>query len=150
MGTEIAFPYNQTVQAFTPTSGTYQNVTFVICCTNNGLGGGQLQPVGTTSDTSTTNYQSPIPFPEGIDTDGGINSAMCFLFNAQNGWINQTAPYYFVVGTTAKNLWLYSLTPAGSGDNFTSSNIKQLSTGSGSSGKIEDFDTEVACIYFYK
>ena len=149
MGTEIAFPYNQTVQAFTPTSGTYQNVTFVICCTNNGLGGGQLQPVGTTSDTSTTNYQSPIPFPEGIDADGGINSAMCFLFNAQNGWINQTAPYYFVVGTTAKNLWLYSLTPAGSGDNFTSSNIKQLSTGSGSSGKIEDFDTEVACIYFY-
>lgn len=147
MSTAIAFPYNQTVQAFTPTVGTYQGVTFVICCTSNGLGGGQLQPVGSTSATSTTNYQSPIPFPEGIDADGASNSAMCFLFNAQNGWINQAPPYYFVVGSTAKNLWLYSLTPAESGDNFTSSNIKQISTGS--SGKIEDFDTEVACVYFY-
>jgi len=25
MGTSISFPYNQTVQAFTPTSGTYAN-----------------------------------------------------------------------------------------------------------------------------
>ena len=148
MGTSISFPYNQTVQAFTPSSGTYQNVTFVLCATSNGFGGGQIQPTASSSTTSTSatsntvNYSSPTPFPYNIDADGSSTSALCFLLNPAAGWINQAPPYYFVAGSTGKNVWLYTLNPAASGDDFTSSNIVQQS-------KVDSFDTEIASLFYY-
>ena len=152
MSTSIAFPYNQTIQAFTPTSGTYQNVTFVLCATSNGFGGGQIQPTASSSTTSTSgstsassnavNYSSPTPFPYNIDANGGTTSALCFLLNPGAGWINQAPPYYFVAGSTGKQVWLYTMTPAASGDNFTSSNIVQQS-------RVDSFDTEIASLFYY-
>jgi len=141
MGTAIDFPYNQTVQAFAPTSGTYKNVTFVLCNTSNGLGGGQLQPTGTGSNSS-VNYQSPTPFPYNIDAEGSSNSALCFVPNPQGGWINQAPPYYFVSGSTAGNIWLYTLTPAAGGDDFTKQNIV-------CQGKIGSMNSAIASLYYY-
>jgi len=142
MGTAIDFPYNQTVQAFAPTAGTYKDVTFVISNTSNGLGGGQLQPTGTNADSNSVNYQSPIPFPYDIDANGSSNSALCFVLNPQAGWINQDPPYYFVSGSTGKNIWLYTLTPAAAGEDFTSANLV-------CQGKIGTMDSAIASLYYY-
>jgi hypothetical protein len=122
MGTSISFPYNQTVQAFTPTSGTYANNTFVICATSNGIGAGQIQP--SSSSSNGTSYQCS--FPYNISAGGNSTSTLAFILNEQNGGVNQNPPYYFVMGSTGENLWLYSFTPASSASSFGSGNISDL------------------------
>ena len=138
MGTSISFPYNQTVQAFTPTSGTYANNTFVICATSQRIGAGQIQP--SSSSSNGTSYQCS--FPYNIGAGGSSTSTLEFILNEQNGGINQNPPYYFVAGSTGKNLWLYSFTPASSASSFGSSNISEIA-------KVDSFDTEVASVLYY-
>ncbi len=138
MGTSISFPYNQTVQAFTPTSGTYANNTFVISATSNGIGAGQIQPSSPSSNG--TSYQCS--FPYNINAGGSSTSTLSFILNEQNGGVNQNPPYYFVMGSTGENLWLYSFTPASSASSFGSGNISDL-------GKVDSFDTAVASVLYY-
>lgn len=138
MSTAISFPYNQSVQAFTPTSGTYVNSTFVICATSNGIGAGQIQP--SSSSSNGTNYQCS--FPYNIDASGSSTSTLAFILNEQNGGVNQNPPYYFVMGSTGKNLWLYSFTPASTASSFSSSNISEI-------GEVDSFDTPVASVLYY-
>lgn len=135
MGTAISFPYNQTVQAFTPTSGTYANNTFVICATSNGIGAGQIQ--SSSSSSNGTTYQCS--FPYNICPGGNPTSALTFILN---GGVNQNPPYYFVTGSTGENLWLYSFTPASSASSFGSGNISDL-------GKVDSLDTAVASVLYY-
>lgn len=135
MGTAISFPYNQTVQAFTPTSGPYANNTFVICAAASSIGAGQIQP--SSSSSNGTNYQCS--FPSNIDQGGPSTSSLAFILN---GGVNQNPPYYFVMGSTGGNLSLHSFTPASSATGFSSSNISQL-------GNVGRFDTAVASVLYY-
>jgi hypothetical protein len=138
MSTSISFPYNQTVQAFTPTSGTYANNTFVICATSERIGAGQIQPSSASSNG--TSYQCS--FPYNIGAGGSSTSTLAFILNEQNGGINQNPPYYFVAGSTGNNLWLHSFTPASSASSFGSGNISTL-------GKVDSFNTPVASVLYY-
>jgi hypothetical protein len=139
MGTSIAFPYNQTVQAFTPTSGTYANNTFVVCATSNGIGAGQIQR--SLSNQGSIQYKTS--FPYNINAGGSSTSTLAFILNEKNGGINQSPPYYFVMGSKGENLWLYSFTPASDANSFGSSNIKQVGNA------IDSFDTPVASVLYY-
>ncbi|MFM2380834.1 MAG: hypothetical protein RLZZ143_3417 [Cyanobacteriota bacterium] len=104
MGTAILFPYNQTVQSFTPTEGIYVNNTFVICATSNGIGAGQIQP--SSSSQNGTNYQCSLA--DKIDASGESTSTLAFILNPNNGKVNQNIQAYFnlldIEGSLTNNL----------------------------------------------
>ncbi|NCS25188.1 MAG: hypothetical protein GPI96_12015 [Microcystis aeruginosa BS13-02] len=132
------FPYNQTLQAFTPTQGNYADNTFVISASSNGIGAGQIQPTATSS--SSINYQSS--FLYNILAQGSRTTALAFILN--NSGVNQTPPYYFLLGSEIGYLWLYSFTPAADVSDFSNSNIAEVE-------KIDSvpFDSSIASILYY-
>ena len=136
MSTAISFPHNQTLQAFTPTQGTYADNTFVISASSDGIGAGQIQPTATSG--SSTDYQSA--FLYNILAQGSRTTALTFILN--DSGINQTPPYYFLLGSEIGNLWLYSFTPATDVNDFSDSNIVEVE-------KIGLFDTCIASILYY-
>ena len=136
MMTTNPFPYNQTIQAFTPTQGTYADNTFIISASSNGIGAGQIQP--TSSSSSSTTYQAA--FLYNILAKGSTTTTLAFLLN--DSGINQTPPYYFLLGSEIGDLWLYTFTPAANVNNFSDSNIAEVE-------KIGLFDAAIASVLYY-
>ncbi len=128
-----SFPYNQTVCAYTTQTGAYAGYTFIISACSNGLGVGEVQPT-TPAGASVNSYNVNIPY--NISAEGSSNTALTFLPNPSG-----TAPYYFLVGSAGKNLWLYSINPAADASSFAASNIS-------SPTEVGSFDTAVSAILY--
>jgi hypothetical protein len=139
--TAISFPYNQSVQAFTTAQG---NCTLVVCATTNGIGVGQIVPPSNTIRTALSsnepNYEYECSFAYDIDTQGSSTSTLAWILSAGQ----ESPPYYFLVGSIAGNLWLYSCNPPSSSTGFSSSNISEVA-------KVDtsNIDTAIASILYY-
>ncbi|WP_147395081.1 hypothetical protein [Azospirillum cavernae] len=130
------FPYNQILTTYSPSAGTYEGYTFAAAVWANGLTMVELQNGTDSSGTPGYSYQC-VP---GIDANGDSNTSLTFLVNTNNA--TQDPPYYFLCGSTAKHVILYSFTPQATPSDLTSDCISQMST-------VITLDCPVASVMFY-
>jgi len=134
MSTTYSFPYNQTLDAFTFTSGGSE-YTFIISSCANGLGAAEIQLTSAASP-----YAYSIGLPYNIDAAGASTTALTFLPGPQGP--STTVPLYFLGGTAANHLQIFNLTPTAKGGDFAAGNVSASTTLGGI------FDTVIASILY--
>jgi hypothetical protein len=115
-----SFPYNQTLDAINLTSGTSE-YTFIISACSNGLGAAEIQLTNATAP-----YAYSIGLPYSIDAAGASTTALTFLPGPVTP--SATTPLYFLGGTAAHHLQLFSMTPTAIGSDFGASNVSASTT----------------------
>ncbi|PGH54201.1 hypothetical protein CRT60_30790 [Azospirillum palustre] len=128
------YPYNQQIASYTPASGDFSGYTFVVATCANGISVGEMMPTDDGSQSLT--YQ----FVSGIDSNGDDNTTVTFLVNPDAS--EQNAPFYFLAGSSANHLILYSFTPTSNPGDLTSDCVTQVQT-------VVTLDTPVASSVFY-
>lgn len=128
------FPYNKTISVVTPTVGSFSGYNLIISASSNGVGASVIQPTTSSSSQLNYNYNSIA----NINADGASTTALAFLVNTQN---QVSPPYYFLLGSEAGNLWLFSFTPTPEASDFSASCIKQFT-------QLDSYDTPIASIFY--
>ena len=129
-----SFPHNQTLDALNIASGD-SAYSFIISACSNGLGAAEIQLT-----TSTSPYNYTLGLPYSIDAAGASTTALAFLPGPVTP--STTIPLYFLGGTAANHLQLFSLTPTASGSSFAASNVSASTTLGG------PFDTVISAILY--
>lgn len=115
------FPYNQIVAAYSPTTGPFSGYSFAAATWANGVTMAEFQRHATGSAGSYTSQCVP-----GMDANGASNTCLTFLLDRAN--TGEVPPYYFIGGSTANHIILYSFTPTAAAQSLGSGCIRQVAT----------------------